>query len=55
MFVFNTGGKANPGMIAFGLDLAQKMKAPVAIIFDKCQGTRTITRLGDTNHYEPNR
>jgi PhoPQ-activated pathogenicity-related protein len=34
MFVYNTGGKANPGMIAFGLDLAGKMKAPVAIVYD---------------------
>jgi PhoPQ-activated pathogenicity-related protein len=34
MFVYNTGGKANAGNVAFGMELAQKMKAPVAFVYD---------------------
>jgi PhoPQ-activated pathogenicity-related protein len=33
MFLWNQGGKANPGTIAFGMDLAKKLKAPVAFLY----------------------
>src|SRR5947199_4594810 len=33
MFLYNQGGKANAGTIAFGMDLARKMHAPVAILY----------------------
>jgi PhoPQ-activated pathogenicity-related protein len=33
MFLFNQGGNANAGSIAFGMDLARKMGAPVAILY----------------------
>jgi len=33
MFLWNQGGKARPESIAFGMDLARKMKAPVAFLF----------------------
>jgi PhoPQ-activated pathogenicity-related protein len=33
MFLWNQGGKANAGSIAFGMDLARKMKAPVAFLY----------------------
>lgn len=33
MLLYNTGGNANPGNIAFGLDLATKTGAPVAILY----------------------
>src|SRR5207244_10283100 len=33
MFLYNQGGKANAGSIAFGMDLARKMGAPVAILY----------------------
>src|ERR1043165_1313766 len=34
MFLWNQGGKSSPGSIAFGMDLARKMKAPVAFLFN---------------------
>ncbi len=34
MLVYNTGGKSNVGMVAFGMDLAKKIQAPVAILYD---------------------
>jgi PhoPQ-activated pathogenicity-related protein len=33
MFLWNQGGKASPGSVAFGMDLAKKMNAPVAILY----------------------
>jgi PhoPQ-activated pathogenicity-related protein len=33
MFLWNQGGKANATSIAFGMDLAKKMNAPVAILY----------------------
>jgi PhoPQ-activated pathogenicity-related protein len=33
MFLYNQGGKSNAGTIAFGMDLAKKMGAPVAILY----------------------
>src|SRR4051794_31688300 len=33
MFLYNQGGKANPGSVAFGMDLARRMGAPVAILY----------------------
>jgi PhoPQ-activated pathogenicity-related protein len=33
MFLFNQGGKANAGSVAFGMDMAKKMGAPVAILY----------------------
>jgi PhoPQ-activated pathogenicity-related protein len=33
MFLFNQGGKANAGTMAFGMELARKMGAPVAILY----------------------
>src|SRR5439155_3098634 len=33
MFLFNQGGKANAGTVAFGMELARKMGAPVAILY----------------------
>jgi PhoPQ-activated pathogenicity-related protein len=33
MFLWNQGGKANAASIAFGMDLAKKMNAPVAILY----------------------
>jgi PhoPQ-activated pathogenicity-related protein len=33
MFLYNTGGDANPGTIAFGMDLARKIQAPVAFLY----------------------
>jgi PhoPQ-activated pathogenicity-related protein len=33
MFLWNQGGKASPASTLFGMDLAKKMKAPVAILF----------------------
>lgn len=33
MFLWNTGGKASPTTIAFGMMLAKKMNAPVAFLF----------------------
>src|SRR5262249_47516248 len=34
MLIYNTGGKANIGTRLMGFDLAQKIKAPVAILYD---------------------
>jgi PhoPQ-activated pathogenicity-related protein len=34
MLLYNTGGKASPGSIALGMTLAQKIKAPVAFLYD---------------------
>jgi PhoPQ-activated pathogenicity-related protein len=34
MLLYNTGGQANRGTIAFGFELATKIKAPVAILYD---------------------
>ncbi len=34
MFVWVTGGSARPGYIALGLELAEKMNAPVAFLYD---------------------
>jgi PhoPQ-activated pathogenicity-related protein len=34
MLIYNTGGKANIGTRAMGFDLAKKIKAPVAILYD---------------------
>lgn len=34
MFLYNTGGKAKEETIALGMTLAQKMKAPVAFVYD---------------------
>jgi PhoPQ-activated pathogenicity-related protein len=34
MLLYNTGGQANPGTILFGFELATKIKAPVAILYD---------------------
>jgi PhoPQ-activated pathogenicity-related protein len=34
MLVYVTGGKAKPDMVLFGMFLAQKVKAPVAILYD---------------------
>jgi PhoPQ-activated pathogenicity-related protein len=34
MLLYNTGGKANPGNVAFGMELAAKVRAPVAILYD---------------------
>jgi PhoPQ-activated pathogenicity-related protein len=33
MLIYNTGGTANPGNIAFGMILAQKTKTPVAFLY----------------------
>jgi PhoPQ-activated pathogenicity-related protein len=33
MLLWNTGGKANPDNVAFGLDLARKIGAPVAFLY----------------------
>jgi len=33
MFLYNQGGTANAGTMAFGMDLARKMGAPVAILY----------------------
>jgi PhoPQ-activated pathogenicity-related protein len=33
MFLFNQGGKANSGSTAFGMEMARKMGAPVAIVY----------------------
>ncbi len=33
MFLWNQGGKAGPGSTLFGMELARKMNAPVAILF----------------------
>jgi PhoPQ-activated pathogenicity-related protein len=33
MFLWNQGGKASPGSVAFGMDLAKKLKAPVAFLY----------------------
>src|SRR5947209_13897237 len=33
MLVYNTGGRANVGTIFFGMDLAKKIQAPVAILY----------------------
>jgi len=33
MFLWNQGGKSNPASVIFGMDLARKMQAPVAILF----------------------
>ncbi|MCI0464959.1 MAG: PhoPQ-activated pathogenicity-related family protein [Gemmataceae bacterium] len=33
MFLWNQGGKASAGSIAFGMDLAKKLKAPVAFLY----------------------
>jgi PhoPQ-activated pathogenicity-related protein len=33
MLVYNTGGTSNPGNVAFGMELASKIKAPVAILY----------------------
>lgn len=33
MFLWNQGGKSSPTSVAFGMDLAKKMKAPVAFLF----------------------
>src|SRR5438552_2228932 len=33
MFLWNQGGKASPASMLFGLDLATRMKAPVAILY----------------------
>jgi PhoPQ-activated pathogenicity-related protein len=34
MLLWNTGGSANPGNIAFGMTLANKAKAPVAFLYN---------------------
>ena len=34
MLLYNTGGQANPGTIAFGFELSKKVQAPVAILYD---------------------
>src|SRR5205085_12187329 len=34
MLIYNTGGKANLGTQAMGFDLARKVKAPVAFLYD---------------------
>src|SRR5262249_55082875 len=33
LFLWNQGGKASPGSVAFGMDLAKKLKAPVAFLY----------------------
>src|SRR5258708_15799723 len=33
MLIYNTGGKANPGNIAMGMDLARKTKPPSAFLY----------------------
>jgi PhoPQ-activated pathogenicity-related protein len=33
MFLWNQGGKAGPASVAFGMDLATKLKAPVAFLY----------------------
>jgi PhoPQ-activated pathogenicity-related protein len=33
VFLWNQGGKANPGTILFGMDLASKLKAPCAFLY----------------------
>src|ERR1700680_2077774 len=33
MFLWNQGGKSSPTSIAFGMELARKMNAPVAFLF----------------------
>ena len=33
MLLFNTGGKANPGNILFGMELAKKVGSPLAILY----------------------
>src|SRR5580692_6513732 len=33
MFLWNTGGKAGPASVVFGMELARKMQAPVAFLY----------------------